>query len=673
MKNIHMSNSNTVAEKAIHEPRAQRLAAASTLFEIGELSEEISNHSFILRLNTIVARRRADAEKNTPANLSDAISVKGMLHRHAELAAFGRWLLLDGHPGLAKQGGKHPNSRVILQCVAVALCELRIRPDLQKKDLAKAGRASRTREITKRDLAERWLKLLGEKKEPSFFDARLRSMKRILSAYLEHMKSGAFVVDGKQIKKSPEIEKVLKAITGKSKLGLGAKPLATTKPVTSVPAIPSPFEIELRYSSSAQEEEYRSEAGISLPLSRLRYLPAPASATSTTGEVRADRKDKIVLMPDVTIRGNYKVEALIDRMVILINTTTPTAPHYLQGKIDKTTGAKVYVHDLKAQSDNADWGSALPITELTTATGQHFAIMIQDPTPELLPAILNVIRDAHGIDETVKTHLIEVSVDFYPGSTRSAEDSILLREQMVGLLHRHHWAPHSRFHHHDPAVPRYVDARQIHGDRRGPRYLFAHQANDHFNSDSTIDNSAIRQRMLTDKPGEDLHLNSTLWKGAKNADCQVSIQHKIANRRNPKNNTMEILPDHERRARIEVTISGRDTLKDRGLSTIDDLGSVSFRKLTKPFLSFALGATEPWQHLLKDAQAQMQTRGVYGIELRNRARALEEREELRRSGQKLPRKNDHEGQGLRSWQEMNDVVGRALDGLQRRWSGFSWR
>lgn len=591
----------------------------------------------------------------------------------AELVAFGQWLLLDGHPGMQKKGRKQPNLHVILQCVAVAMYELRIRPKLREHALALAGRESRTREITKRDLAERWLKLLGEKKEPSFFDARLRSMKRILSAYLEHMKSGAFVVDGKQIKKSLEIEKVLKAITGKSKPRLRAKSLATTKPVTSVPAIPSPFEIELRYSSPAQEEEYRSRAGISLPPSRLRYLPAQVSATSTTGEVRADRKNKIVWKPDVTIRDNYKVEALIDRMVILINTTTPTAPHYLQVKIDKATGAKVYVHDLKAQGGNADWGSALPIIEPTAATGQHFAIMIQDPTTELLSAIMNVVRDAHGIDETVTPHLIEVSVDFYPGGTRSAEASILLREQMVGLLHRHHWAPHSRFHLHDPAVPRYVDARQMHGDRRGPRYLFAHQAGDHFNSDSTIGIPAIRQRILTDKPGEDLYLNSTLWKGAKNADCQVSIQHKIANRRNPKNNTMVILPDHERRARIEVTISGSDSLKDRGLSTIDDLGAVSFRKLTKPFLSFALGATEPWQHLLEDAQAQMQTRGVYGIELRNRARALKERDLLRRSGEKLPRKNDREGHGLQSWQEMNDVVGRALDGLQRRWSGFSWR
>ncbi len=652
--------------------RAQRLAAASALFEIGELSDEISDQSFSLRLNTIVAQRFKDAEKNTPIDLAHAVSVTGILSTHAEVAAFGRWLLLDGHPGIKKLGGRQPNKRAILQCVAVAMYELRVRPKLQEHGLDQTGRNSRTKAITKQDLALRWHGIFGSPKEPSFFDARLRSMKRILPAYLEHMKSGGFVVDGKQIMKSPEIEKVLKAVTDKNKTRPRAQAPAMTKPVIPVPAKPSPFEIELGYSSPAQEEEYRNSAATSLPPSHLRYSPTSTPSTSARGKVRADRTDKIVLMPDVAIRESYKVEALIDRMVILVNTTAPTAPHCLHDKIDKATEAKIYVHDLKAQGSNNDWGAALPIKDPAAATGQHFAIMIQDPKPELLCAILNVIRDAHGIDGAVTFHLIEVSVDFYPGSTRSAEDSILLREQMVGLLHRHHWAPHSRFHHHDPAVPRYVDARQIHGDRRGPRYLFAHQAGDHFHSDSTIGIPAIRQRILTHKPSENLYLNSTLWKGAKNADCQVSIQHKIANRRNREKNTRDILEDHERRARIEVTISGSDTLMERGLTTIDDLGSVSFRKLTKPFLSFALGTSKPWQHLLEDAQVQMRTRGVYGIELRNRAQALEEREELRRAGEKLPRKTDREGQGLQSWGEMNDVVGKSLDELQRRWSGFSW-
>ena len=119
-----------------------------------------------------------------------------------------------------------------------------------------------------------------------------------------------------------------------------------------------------------------------------------------------------------------------------------------------------------------------------------------------------------------------------------------------------------------------------------------------------------------------------------------------------------------------MTISGTETLKARGLATIDDLAGISFRTLTRNFLSFKLSTIEPWQHLMEDAKTQMRTRGVYGMDLRMRALGFERREALRRSGEKLPRKTDREGMSLQDWQEMNDVVGTALDELRRRWRSF---
>ncbi|SEP18151.1 hypothetical protein SAMN04490248_13316 [Salinihabitans flavidus] len=137
--------------------------------------------------------------------------------------------------------------------------------------------------------------------------------------------------------------------------------------------------------------------------------------------------------------------------------------------------------------------------------------------------------------------------------------------------------------------------------------------------------------------------------------------------------TLMVLPDQERRARVEVTISGTDTLKNCGLDTVDDLGRTSFRTLTKGLLNFKLPMIEPWQHLLDDAQTQMRTRGVHGIDLRMRALELEKREAQRRSGAKLPRKTEREGMALQDWQEMNGAIGAALDELTRRWRSFSFR
>ncbi len=68
----------------------------------------------------------------------------------------------------------------------------------------------------------------------------------------------------------------------------------------------------------------------------------------------------------------------------------------------------------------------------------------------------------------------------------------------------------------------------------------------------------------------------------------------------------------------------------------------------------------------------MRTRGVYGLELRERAGELEARERRLKAGEKLPRNIDREGQGLDAWQELNEVTADALDMLGRRWRGFSW-
>ena len=384
-----------------------------------------------------------------------------------------------------------------------------------------------------------------------------------------------------------------------------------------------------------------------------------------------------MLAPDIAIRGTYKVEALIDRIAILLSTTGKIDDWKLNKEIKKKTGRSVFVHDLTKKKEKNHWGAPLPEPDPTKSTGYHFAILIQDPAPKILSAIMKGIRNGPGIDGAVTLHMIEVSVDFYP-KTDDPKETILRREQMVGLLQRHHWTPHSCFLNPHIRTPRFIDARQIYHDSGQAsksnlkfRYLFADNS-ETFSSDSNLDLPAIQNRILTTKAGEDLYLNTTLAKGGKYAAYHVTIQHKIADQRNQNKHTVTVLSDHKRRARVEVTISGSDTLRNRDLGTIDDLSKISFRKLTKPFLSFKLGTVEPWQHLLEDAQAQMRTRGVYGLELRQRARALEEREQKRTLGEKLPGNQDREGLGLIAWEEMNVVTGKALDELTRRWHGFSW-
>ncbi len=332
------------------------------------------------------------------------------------------------------------------------------------------------------------------------------------------------------------------------------------------------------------------------------------------------------------------------------------------------------MHDLtiRRTEGKPDWRDQLAELDMTKKTGQHFAIMIQEPEPRSLAAILMLIDREHGIDGEVVPFLLELSIDFYPSDFNSSEEAHLLREQMVGLLQRHHWASHELLLGDDPDIPAYADARQTYGKSSDQRFLFSRNDDDKNSSDAQIKNDTVRRRILDAKPGNDLYLDATVYKGIRLSPYLISIQNKIADRRDTSGNAKNILPDEERRARIEVTITGREQLRERGLVTIDDLAKVSFRQMRKSLLQFRLGTLDPQQHLLNEAIQQMTTRGIYGMEMKERALHQEERKQIRRDAGKIPQNKDREGLGLVNWQEMSTVVGDALDGLGRHWRGFSW-
>lgn len=666
-----MTTNRTPSALILRKSRGERLAKTSALFEDGELADASTDESFVLRINTAFERSFHASTHKAPVGLADAITKAGKPNKHAELIVFGRWLLVDRKSNILAQRGAKPDLRNLLSCVAAAKLELRREPAREKHGLFRRMRTTKTRSITKTIMAAAWKSLFSEELPASAFDTRLKSMRRVLEDYIAQVRSGAISEGGKVIKSSPELQQVLAAITpGKKERAITQEASSNATP-DSRPAVLSPFDIPLQYSTDDKEEEYRGIPSASLPASHLRYTPSAVSSTSAAGVVRSDRRGRIVLTPDIAIRGAYKTKALIDRMVVLVETRDFVSPDRLHRAITQATKATTYVQDLTAKHGIVDWGTALPDPEPSKGPGHHFAILMQDPTPDSVTHILETIRDTKGITGDVTLHLIEIAVDFYPKAT-DPEDRIFHRERIVGFLQRHHWTPYALFCPDSLNAPRHIDGRQVFAERTKPKYLFSRKQGSASGSDSNIGNAEVRARILTSKPGKPIYLNSTVWKGSKSSGAYVSIQHKIADRRNPEKKTMVMLPEDARRVRIEVTLSGNTSLKQQGLNTVNDLGSVSFRKLAKPFLSFKVGTIEPRQHLLEDAQTQLQSRGVFALELRERARRTEERERMRATRQNLPRNTDREGLGLDDWREMNDVVGRALDELGRRWRAFSW-
>lgn len=421
--------------------REGKLASASELFELGVLVDATTDASFVRRLNTMVARRRPEMEKKVPATLADAIKSDGALKKHADLVVLGEWLLVDGHPGMQAGRGKQANPRTVLECVAVVMAEFHFRSIKKSHGTASSGRKSRKREITKHDLARSWKRLFGEIVEPAVFDSRLRSVRRILPHYLKHLKSGAASHAGKKIRKSPEVQRVLDAITGMLPASQTDRPEIFVEPDVTHPARLVPFDIALGYQSDAHEEEYRQLPKGIRPVSRLRYVPKTTTATASSGTVHSNRAGKIILEPDVGIRRDYKVTALIDRLVFLLQVNKPANERSLAMLIKRETKAKCYVKDILHKQDLGDaWGAPLSDFDPKNLSCYPLAIMIQEPTPDLLAAILKVIKAGPGLVGQVLFHLIEVSVDFYPKKLATPEEAVLRRERMVGLLQRHHWA-----------------------------------------------------------------------------------------------------------------------------------------------------------------------------------------------------------------------------------------
>lgn len=592
---------------------------------------------------------------------------------------------------MPKNRGKQADPKDTLKCVAAIILAQNARKkrkSIKAEDtphLVSTDRARRKQEISKHDIAKHWELAFNDNVKPSSIDSKLKTVRRILPCYLAFLKSGKALHAGIQVLDSPEIRRAMASIS-KLEPTVAKKPEQLfSEPGTTKPATLNPFAVPLRYQSSNHEVVYRNQARGAGNVASLDYTPKVATPTSKKGSLLHTRAGKITLTPDISIKEHYRVGALIDRIAIIVELARSVSSSSLRSIIAAETGTPPFVYDfLDISSEKPEWGVPLTEPDAGKLVGHPYAIMIQNPTPALLASVIHTISDSFGMETPGLLHLVEVSVDFYPrDGSLPVHERIPLRERMVGILQRHHWIRAAELY--DPKLPvqRYADARQmLNKDSLDPdsgpkiRFLFAtdkkrEDANTRNTSDSEIVQSQIRGRVLTTNPGYDLYLNSTLVKGGRCSPVQISIQQKFADERNRKKSTMRVLSDEERRARIEVSLSGTEALQQRGLHKVSDLGAINFRKLTKGTLTFKLPEIEPFEHLMEDAKAQLRTRGVYGIDLRTRALHLEKREQLRSSGQKLPRNQEREGMALKDWTEMNKVVGAALDGLTRRWKGFT--
>jgi len=650
------------------------------LFEPGVPEDVTGPLDFVMRVNRQVFVQgilRTQSKRCDPAKAITA----GRLGSHAELVAFGTWMVCDGMPGATKHPGPAPDVCRLLKVTACGFAAMNAADRLPK------GLGRNVKRVTTKDIATFWEKIFGDAKATSAYSSNKRSLGHILPDYLGCVNAGTISFNGQTVTASPMLKRLEKAINmpvaangATAAPGVvmpagalsapTAAPLggATTLPVSvSTPfVVPPTFTIPLVYSSPGEQARYRGTVPLPHADPVLKYSVEPLSATSKNHSLRADLVDRLVFRPALDLAAMVRVEALIDRIAVTVSTKRKTSYGDLKRAIS-TAGVNVYVADRTIDRTLKSYHACLPKVDMIQPTGKHFALTVQEPTPSNLRAVLDTIKDLAGIEGDVRPVLLELAVDFRPHPSLAPGDALLAREQIVGLVQRHHWSAGDGFDVPEGSKPRYVDARQVYledGEKK-TRRLFSHGGD--ISSDRDLHEENVRQRLLSPDPGNVLYLDATIYRGNEVGKRRINNQHKIGDKRNSAKNTFINLPDEQRRARIEITLTSFEALEQAGLRTVDDLNGYNFRTLRRDFLVLRLPTCAPEAEDVERTIAQMTTRGVYSVELSQRARCLDERAQKKKKPRKTAR--DLTGQ-LVDWPEMNNKIGSALDGLRKKWRKF---
>lgn len=189
-----------------------------------------------------------------------------------------------------------------------------------------------------------------------------------------------------------------------------------------------------------------------------------------------------------------------------------------------------------------------------------FHIVIHDPRIATLLKLGETIAETPaGLAQPITIQTLEVSVDFYPRSESEEH-----RLSMFGVLHR-----------------TYMPSPELWRQNRDhPRFKWSEEKKPTFFLPSST-KTGLHHQIIP----KAAFVDSTVYYGEKNGPASIRIQNKTSNQR--KKNSVVMLDQKEKRARIEVTLTG-SALKRLKLNTISDLARFKFTNLQGDHFHFAL-------------------------------------------------------------------------------------
>jgi hypothetical protein len=293
----------------------------------------------------------------------------------------------------------------------------------------------------------------------------------------------------------------------------------------------------------------------------LKAIKDPTKSTELTyvqtpvDKVQRRLRDRVVLVPEISL-SDFKCKAVIDWIVILLWVKRDTQFQWIKKEIDTATGRNVHVDAL----DETPGGVA-----------SEFEVRIQDADLRIVKCAVDVIEARFGLNIDPIIRAIEISVDFTPKSPSQE-----LRSKLVGVMVRH-LMPTRDIITHRRDRPRYSWGRWD-GETRAVLAL-------------PKKSTKIDQALISTESDLPAYIDASFYMGGKGSDCSWRIMDKILDKQNLTDDSRQILPEEERRVRVEVTLL-RPAIKKLGIDFLDDLWGYSFTKMQGDFFRFMLPTFE---------------------------------------------------------------------------------
>ena len=275
---------------------------------------------------------------------------------------------------------------------------------------------------------------------------------------------------------------------------------------------------------------------------------------------------RLVATPQIDL-SMFSCRAVIDFVAVKVTLSRQTQFRFIQEQLTEILGERVSVKPFEKRPGSAE---------------TRFVITFQEPDLSLVERCLDRVRDCFGFDREPEVHALEVSVDFRPQDRSEAD-----RHRIFAVLARH-LHPDT-----DILTKAWSRPRIIWSDNPDePKYLVG---------------KAKRTGLdLLRWPLADLRIpaDATVYAGQQYGRAQWKVMDKYLDKQNRSAGTRLVLPENERRARVEVTLN-RDELRSIGIESIQCLSEFSFTRLQGRYFQFVLPTFAQSSNRIRPAVARV--------------------------------------------------------------------